>query len=78
MRIAPALLSLALLAAPPATAQSPIERVDVALVLAVDVSGSVDANRFVLQMEGIASAFEDRDVQNTILSGQYGALLVTS
>src|SRR4029453_17400570 len=75
--IAPALLALGLAAPLPAMAQSPIERVDVALVLAVDVSGSVDENPFVLQMEGIASAFEDREVQNTILSGQYGALLVT-
>jgi len=75
--VAPALLALGLVASLPAMAQSPIERVDVALVLAVDVSGSVDENRFVLQMEGIASAFEDREVQNTILSGQYGALLVT-
>jgi hypothetical protein len=75
--IAPALLALGLVAPLSAMAQSPVERVDVALVLAVDVSGSVDENRFVLQMEGIASAFEDREVQNTILSGQYGALLVT-
>jgi hypothetical protein len=78
MRVAaPALLALGLLVAPPASAQSPVERVDVALVLAVDVSGSVDDDRFALQMEGIARAFEDREVQNTILSGQYGALLVT-
>ncbi len=75
--VAPALLALGLMAPPPAMAQSPVERVDVALVLAVDVSGSVDADRFVLQMEGIASAFEDREVQNTILSGKNGALLVT-
>ena len=75
--VAPALLALGLVAPPPAMAQSPVARVDVALVLAVDVSGSVDENRFVLQMEGIATAFEDREVQNTILSGQYGALLVT-
>jgi hypothetical protein len=75
--VAPALFVLGLLAAGPAMAQSSVERVDVALVLAVDVSGSVDDDRFALQMEGIARAFEDREVQNTILSGQYGALLVT-
>jgi Protein of unknown function (DUF1194) len=72
-----ALLTLGVMATPPAMAQSPVERVDVALVLAVDVSGSVDDSRFALQMEGIASAFEDREVQSTILSGQFGALLVT-
>jgi hypothetical protein len=75
--VAPALFVLGLMAPLPAMAQSPVERVDVALVLAVDVSGSVDDDRFALQMEGIASAFEDREVQNTIMSGRYGALLVT-
>ena len=60
-----------------AVAQPTVDHVDTALVLAVDVSGSVDNGRFVLQMEGIARAFEDAEVQRTILSGQRGALLVT-
>jgi hypothetical protein len=60
-----------------AAAQSSVDHVDTALVLAVDVSGSVDDGRFVLQMEGIARAFEDAEVQRTILSGRRGALLVT-
>lgn len=60
-----------------ATAQPRVDHVDTALVLAVDVSGSVDDGRFVLQMEGIARAFEDVEVQRTILSGRRGALLVT-
>ena len=51
--------------------------VDTALVLAVDVSGSVDDSRYVLQMEGIAAAFEDPAVQGTILSGAHRAMLVT-
>jgi hypothetical protein len=72
-----ALLAIGLMGTPPVVAQSTRDRVDVALVLAVDVSGSVDDSRFSLQMEGIARAFEDRDVQHTILSGPYGALLVT-
>ena len=75
--VALAFLAAGLIGTPPAGAQSTHDRVDVALVLAVDVSGSVDDNRFSLQMEGIARAFEDRDVQSTILSGPYGALLVT-
>jgi hypothetical protein len=70
-------LIAALAGAPAASAQTTIERVDVALVLAVDVSGSVDDARFVLQMEGVARAFEDAEVQRTILSGRHGALLVT-
>lgn len=60
-----------------AVAQESTSPVDTALVLAVDVSGSVDAGRFSLQMEGIARAFEDRQVQDTILAGPRGRLLVT-
>jgi len=60
-----------------AVAQPTVDHVDTALVLAVDVSGSVNDGRFVLQMEGIARAFEDAEVQRTILSGRRGALLVT-
>ena len=60
-----------------ALAEGPMEPADTALVLAVDVSGSVDADRFSLQMEGIARAFEDRQVQDAILAGPHGRLLVT-
>jgi hypothetical protein len=52
------------------------ERVDTALVLAVDVSSSVDEARYALQMEGIAGAFEDREVQGLILSGPHRAIFV--
>jgi hypothetical protein len=71
-------LTLAVLAllAPAAAAQTPADRVDTALVLAVDVSGSVDEARYALQMEGIASAFEDSEVQRAIFSGVHGRLLV--
>jgi uncharacterized protein DUF1194 len=50
------------------------ERVDTALVLTVDVSGTVDPARYGLQMEGIARALEDRDVQSALLSGPRGAV----
>jgi Protein of unknown function (DUF1194) len=53
------------------------EGVDTALVLAVDVSGSVDAARYQLQMEGIATAFEDGGVQKVILSGFHHSMLIT-
>lgn len=59
------------------SASAQAERVDTALVLAVDISGSVDDGRFALQMEGIAAAFEDVEVQRAILGGSHGALLVT-
>jgi Protein of unknown function (DUF1194) len=45
------------------------DRTDVALVLAVDVSGSVDDNRFRLQREGIAAALETEEVAAAISSG---------
>jgi Protein of unknown function (DUF1194) len=53
------------------------EGVDTALVLAVDVSGSVDAERYRLQMEGIARTFEDEGVQASMLGGAHRAIFVT-
>lgn len=69
-----AALTLALLA--PAARAAP-EMVDTALVLAVDVSQSVNDQRFALQMEGIAKAFEDPEVQRSIFSGPHRAMFVT-
>jgi hypothetical protein len=59
----------------PAASESPAA--DMALVLAVDVSGSVDSERYRLQMEGIARTFEDRAIQDAILAGQHRAIYVT-
>jgi hypothetical protein len=61
-----ALLSLfaLLAAAPPATAA----KVAMALVLAVDVSESINAGEYELQHEGIARAFENAQVVDTIQS----------
>ncbi|NRA99756.1 MAG: DUF1194 domain-containing protein [Rhodobacteraceae bacterium] len=39
-----------------------------ALLLALDVSGSVDATEYTLQMRGIASALESADVRNALLA----------
>ena len=68
-------LGMALLLSDAAVA-APAE-VDVALVLAVDVSESIDAARYALQMEGIAAALESPAVQNAILSGPRQAMLIT-
>ena len=46
------------------------EAVDVALVLAVDCSSSVDAGDFRLQMDGISSALRDAAVLNAIAAGE--------
>src|SRR5271168_3231882 len=68
-------LGLALvLGALPARAGEPV---DVALVLAVDVSLSVDAQRYALQLDGIAAAFENPDLNQVIASGPHGAVAVT-
>ena len=48
--------------------------VDMALVLAVDVSESVNADEYNLQHEGIAKAFEDPQVIGEIAGGPHGAI----
>jgi Protein of unknown function (DUF1194) len=52
-------------------------RVDVALVLAVDVSESIDAGEYRLQHEGIARAFENGKVIQAIQGGRRGAIDAT-
>jgi hypothetical protein len=53
------------------------ERVDVKLVLAVDVSGSIDSEEYQMQHEGYASAFESPNVLEAIQSGENQAIAVT-
>lgn len=50
-------------------------QVDTALVVSVDVSNSVDNDRYKLQMEGIAKALEDPGVIEAIISGPNGGIL---
>jgi hypothetical protein len=50
--------------------------VDVALVLTVDASGSIDPPEFQLQKEGIASAIADPQVLSTIQSGRNGRIAI--
>lgn len=56
--------------------QSAPREYDTALALAVDVSGSVDEQRYRIQMEGIARALEDDDVVKSILGGDHAAILI--
>jgi hypothetical protein len=51
------------------------EAVDTALIVAVDVSNSVDDKRYRLQMEGIAQALEDPAVIEGIIGGAKGGIL---
>jgi hypothetical protein len=73
MRVVLALV-LACWAGAAAAAGAPV---DVALVLAVDASGSIDAEEFELQRAGYAAAFRDRRVIQAIRAGQHGAIAVT-
>jgi len=57
-------------------AQDQVADVDTALIVSVDVSNSVDEQRYRLQMEGIAKALEDPEVLKAILSGPQGGILV--
>jgi len=49
-------------------------RADVALVLAIDVSGSVDDARFALQRDGVAAALESSDFAALLSGGTNGAV----
>lgn len=77
MRIAKRILAalwLALWPVAPAFAQP--NTVDLALVLAVDASGSVDQVRFELQKQGYAAAFRHPRVLNAIRSGPTQSIAV--
>jgi len=60
--------------ATPAPAQTPV---DLQLVLAVDVSGSVNQTRFELQRDGYVAAFRNRSVLEAIRSGVQQSIAVT-
>lgn len=61
--------------APPTSAQKSIE-VDLALILAVDGSYSVDSSEFDLQMQGLARAFVNPAVIAAIKQGKLGRIAV--
>ncbi len=53
-----------------------MEKVDLALCLAVDASSSVDYDEFGLMLGGYAAAFRDESVQGAIAAGPRGAVAV--
>lgn len=53
------------------------ERVDLALVLAIDVSLSIDDERFSLQKRGYVNALRDRRVLLSIQSGEHRKVAIT-
>ena len=66
-------LAAAVLAPPPASSRD----VDLALILAIDVSGSVNAERYELQRRGYAQAFASSEVIAAIAAGENHAIAVT-
>lgn len=71
------ILAWAGIAGPAAAEPGTGRPVDVALVLAVDVSGSVNAERFELQRRGYAAAFSSREVIDAIAAGMNRTIAVT-
>jgi Protein of unknown function (DUF1194) len=71
-----AIAILALLLVPAAAQRGSGEPVDLALVLAVDASGSVDQTRFELQRQGYVAAFRHPRVIGAITSGPRQSIAV--
>src|ERR1700742_4824549 len=69
-----ALFMAMVLGAMPLKAQ---QRVDVALVLAADVSRSITSDEFQLQRQGYAKAIANPDVVKAIQAGSDGAIALT-
>ncbi|MEZ5925150.1 MAG: DUF1194 domain-containing protein [Hyphomicrobiaceae bacterium] len=69
-------MSGALLAPTVSQAQSLNPPQDLLLVLAVDSSGSVDPAEYRLQLDGLAAAFRDPEVQAAITAGPNGRIAV--
>jgi len=74
LRIGAILLAFTLMPLRPLAAAEPV---DLLLVLAADVSRSVDSQKFALQREGYATAFSDPRVLNAIKSGANSRIAVT-
>lgn len=67
-------MAMALLSAPAARAQP----VDLEIVLAMDGSGSISSDEFLLQVIGTAAALKDASVQQAILSGPTGRVAIAA
>ncbi len=65
------------LSAPVTAQQGQMIRVDLELVLAVDISQSMDEEEHTVQRNGYVDAFRHRDVVNALMSGPEGKIAVT-
>ena len=73
LALALSLAAFASIAAPPARADT---EVDLALVIAVDISYSMDIDELALQREGFANAFRAAQVHDAIRRGMLGKIAV--
>ncbi len=76
-RAAGVLLAVAASSPPAVAAQQAKQQVDLKLVLAMDVSGSIDNDELFLEREGTADAFLDLEVIKAIQSGSTGRIAVS-
>lgn len=67
-----AIFSAGRVLAEPAAIDAPV---DVALIVSIDVSGSVNAQRYQLQMDGVAEALEDPAVDAAVLGGPHRSIM---
>jgi hypothetical protein len=72
--VAAAALGLAFLSAAPARAQD--NAIDLAIVLAVDSSGSINTERFLMQVQGYASALTSKEVIDQITAGRHHRIAI--
>ena len=75
LRLVAVLFLLAFAASGPAPAQDRKE-VDLALAMAIDISGSIDPDEAKLQREGYVQAFRDPVIVRAILAGSHGRIAV--
>jgi Protein of unknown function (DUF1194) len=76
-RVAAAIAALLMVGAPSPFLLASNDEVDMALVLAVDCSFSVDHNEFALQMRGLGRAFQRAEVKRAIRQGPLQRIAVS-
>ena len=76
-RCATIVLSLIVTQAPRAGAASAPIAVDAAIVLAADVSRSIDDDEFALERRGYADAIQSRQLLDAISTGPHGAIALS-
>jgi Ca-activated chloride channel homolog len=58
------------------TLATPARACETALLLAIDISGSIDAGEYLLQMQGLADALQDPDIIEALVKDQVSLAMV--